>query len=291
VGRRLLQTTDATSFVTTRHRLVLHWNGRAWGRIKPPPRRAGRLWKVEVLGPRRIWVLGLGKQDAIYEWNGSRWTALPCPPEIAELGWLDLAVRTATDAWATTGTATAARAPGPYVVRWDGRRWSRKAWPRLQAALLEAIAPLSSDYAWIVGSVGFGGSPSRTLIMRWNGRTWRVVPSPSPGRYSSLVAVDAVSADDAWALGARGDRPLVEHWDGRRWRVIRSPSFWGFFFPEDIAAIARTTSGLWVKGLCTTGVDGRKVLPLRQHSRLSTVTRVASRSRSIRHARRRCSTP
>jgi hypothetical protein len=239
------QTTDARTFVRTRHPLVLHWNGKAWGGIRPPPRRAGRLWKIEVLGTRRIWVLGLGRHDAIYEWNGRRWRALPRPREIAQLGWFDLAVRTATDAWATTGTATSARARGPYVVRWNGRRWSRRAWPRQQEALLEVIAPVSSDYAWIVGSVGLGGSPSRTLIMRWNGRTWRIVPSPSPGRYSSLDAVDALAADDAWAVGGRGDRPLIEHWDGRKWRVMGSPLFWNFS-AEDIEAIAQ--NDVWIVG-------------------------------------------
>jgi hypothetical protein len=38
-------------------------------------------------------------------------------------------------------------------------------------------------------------------------------------------AVAAVSRNDVWAVGARGDRlTLIEHWNGVSWRIIPSPS-------------------------------------------------------------------
>lgn len=240
-------TTDETTFARFRNPLVLHWDGKEWQRVfLQPPRRAGELLDVEILGPRRIWVRGLGKDERIHEWNGTGWRALARPREFVDLGHFDLAVRTPTDAWATTGTATDARAAGPYVMHWDGRRWSRTAWPR-RHALLEGIAPVSSGDAWIAGTVGLFDSPSRhTLIMRWNGRVWHTVPSPSPGRDSGLSAVDAVSADDVWAVGATGGRTLIEHWDGRRWRIIRSPSFVDALDFVDFDAVAH--NDLWITG-------------------------------------------
>jgi hypothetical protein len=60
---------------------------------------------------------------------------------------------------------------------------------------------------------------------------WRIVSSPNPdGHRSTLVAVDAISSRDVWAVGSTGepeaDRPtgqaLVEHWDGRKWRAIEA---------------------------------------------------------------------
>lgn len=60
---------------------------------------------------------------------------------------------------------------------------------------------------------------------------WRLVASPNPGT-SVLNGVAAVSARDAWAVGATGlgmalavpiNRPLIEHWDGTRWQVIDAP--------------------------------------------------------------------
>ncbi len=43
-----------------------------------------------------------------------------------------------------------------------------------------------------------------------------------------LFAVDAISSDDAWAVGYFDpepvmSQPLIEHWDGTSWRVVRSP--------------------------------------------------------------------
>ncbi len=44
----------------------------------------------------------------------------------------------------------------------------------------------------------------QSLILHWNGVTWLQVPSPSPGNFTELTGVRAVSASDAWAVGFTG---------------------------------------------------------------------------------------
>ncbi len=44
----------------------------------------------------------------------------------------------------------------------------------------------------------------QSLILHWNGVTWLQVPSPSPGNFTELTGVRAVSASDAWVVGFTG---------------------------------------------------------------------------------------
>jgi hypothetical protein len=78
-----------------------------------------------------------------------------------------------------------------------------------------------------------GVSAGHTLIEHWNGAAWSVVPSPNVGAGSNaLIAVDARSATDAWAVGSWTDtsgdipilRPLVLHWNGVAWSRVAAPS-------------------------------------------------------------------
>ena len=57
---------------------------------------------------------------------------------------------------------------------------------------------------------------------------WRVVSAPSPGQSATLSGVDAVAANDVWAVGYSTVNPhdvtLIEHWNGQEWSVIPSPN-------------------------------------------------------------------
>jgi hypothetical protein len=69
-----------------------------------------------------------------------------------------------------------------------------------------------------------------TLIMRWNGTEWSIVPSPSPGPNINFVhAISAASANDVWVVGSYyaadgATRTLTMHWNGSQWSVIPSPN-------------------------------------------------------------------
>ncbi len=61
---------------------------------------------------------------------------------------------------------------------------------------------ISSNDGW---AVGFGGR-----IMRWNGINWTIVESPTN---TPLESVDAISADDAWAVGSNRKHSGIFHWN------------------------------------------------------------------------------
>lgn len=94
-------------------------------------------------------------------------------------------------------------------------------------SLLSGISVTSSRDVWAVGEYDVPGRPAVTLTEHWDGTRWKRIPSPNAAKNtgSSLAAVETVSRDDVWAVGAGygdspGSEPLIEHWNGKAWKVV-----------------------------------------------------------------------
>jgi|SRR5216684_4116003 len=118
---------------------------------------------------------------------------------------------------------------------------------------LNGVAAVSTSNIWAVGySQPNLGGPSQTLIERWNGTSWRVVSSPSPGSLLNLLnGVAAVSASNIWTVGLYFNgvygQALIEHWDGSKWSVISSPNVKSAYnVLNGVAAIS--SSNIWAAG-------------------------------------------
>jgi hypothetical protein len=70
-------------------------------------------------------------------------------------------------------------------------------------------------------------------LEHFNGTSWSVVSSPSPGLGEDVLAgVTALAPSNVWAVGFYAkdvdtDRPtktLIEHRDGSSWKVVSSPT-------------------------------------------------------------------
>lgn len=123
------------------------------------------------------------------------------------------------------------------VEHWNGSDWSVVASPNPAGkpdVVLNGVAAISANDIWAVGHSGDPAfAPWQTLTEHWDGTTWSIVPSPSPGTYNGndLYAVAAVSTNDVWAVGWYQSGPtgqiggaLTMHWDGTSWTVIPNPS-------------------------------------------------------------------
>ena len=93
--------------------------------------------------------------------------------------------------------------------------------------ILDGVDAASASNAWAVGTYNTDTS-QKTITVRWNGRTWKQVPNPSPGPEPSLSGVAAASASAAWAVGATktaiGQPTIIAHWNGTAWKQEASPS-------------------------------------------------------------------
>jgi hypothetical protein len=98
-----------------------------------------------------------------------------------------------------------------------------------QNTFIYGISARASDDVWAVGAT-YPGQES-TFTEHWDGLTWTAVPSPNPhSAPATLLAVAAVSATEAWAVGTRRPnagsitRNVIEHWTGSQWQVVPSPN-------------------------------------------------------------------
>ncbi|GAA0361768.1 hypothetical protein GCM10009530_09180 [Microbispora corallina] len=190
--------------------LVQWYDGRTWRTVPNSP--PYELRAVTATSSRNVWVFGPGKAA---RWNGRTWASFSLGGAFASA---DADGTSAKDIWAVGGTASARH--------WNGSSWRSVKLPG-QAAAVDAYR---AGDVWAAG--GRGAQPA---IMRWNGRSWALMPTPA----LTLPQSDAVAAiqdiavlgpGNVWAVGGvswegandEGDdvdysRTLVMRWNGRAW--------------------------------------------------------------------------
>jgi hypothetical protein len=233
-----------------------------------PSADPGGLHGVLAVSPDETWAVGdvvvKGRARAlVVRWTEDfRFATLPAvSPELdVRLNALD---RAGDHVWAVGRVADGSGGGRPRIERY----------PRLPDApgvavdgpevagdsALHGVAMLSATEGWAVGGSGPGAGTgfTRTLIARWDGRTWTTVPSPNPGTLANrLDAVAARATDDVWAVGhsssaAGRSEALVLHWDGTAWTRLPIPDLAGA--GNRLLGLAPTgPDSLWVVGTATT---------------------------------------
>lgn len=157
-----------------------------------------------------------------------------------------VAVTSGSDAWAV-GACSAT-----LILHWDGSSWSLQHSPNVGTGYnyLHAVAATSSTDAWAVGE-GFpeGGAPYQTLILHWDGSTWRRQPSPNEDEVdNSLNGVAAISPSDAWAVGSWTNGALILHWDGVAWTRDPVPQIAPDIYPSLRGIAATSAADVWAVG-------------------------------------------
>ncbi|HLJ35255.1 MAG TPA: hypothetical protein VKU38_16500 [Ktedonobacteraceae bacterium] len=242
--------------------LIEHWNGTQWQVVtSPSPDLYNTLTGVAAVSASNVWAVGWHAngsttQTLIEHWNGTQWSVVTSPsPASINNELYGVAAVSASDVWAvgflSTNTATGA-VDQTLVEHWNGTNWSvvKSSNPGSGSDHLAGVAAVSSNNVWTVGNYANSDGSGGTLAEHWNGTSWSVVKSPSPGSGGDLTGVSAVSASNVWAVGYTSInstlQTLTEHWNGTSWQVVKSsnvgqhPSFWA------VAAIS--ASNVWAVG-------------------------------------------
>jgi hypothetical protein len=138
-----------------------------------------------------------------------------------------VAAASAGNAWAV-GYAGTGVEPRTLMLHWNGRAWTRVTSPEVvdgAAGMISAVTVVSADDAWAVGSTGLAPAPQRTLILHWNGTSWREVTSPAP--FAGMLSGVTASAGAGWAVGstdAAYGEPLILRWNGAAWSRVAAPA-------------------------------------------------------------------
>lgn len=232
--------------------LILHWDGATWS-IVPSPNQASMfnfLRSVSCVSATACWAVGdyykynpaTGgnvSQTLIEHWDGTSWKVLPSPNGgDASHNFLTGVSCVSTSECFAVGTYMGESAYQTLITRWDGVSWKLVSSPgrsNTDDHQWTGVSCLSTSHCY---AVGFAASPAdssqswyRTLVGRWDGRTWSLVPSPNASTtlHNELNAVACRSDSDCWAVGtygsnASGRDTLVERWDGTSWTVVESPN-------------------------------------------------------------------
>jgi hypothetical protein len=208
--------------------LILRWNGTVWTKVaSPSPGSEPGLTAVTVLSARSAWAVGSAWckscdafKTVILRWNGLSWTRVRSPsPGYGGTYLNGVAATSARSAWAVGSIyGCGCGSDGPTILHWNGKVWKSVHAPNpLGGAGLSAVAAISARSAFAVG-----GYPQKahypdldSLILHWNGKTWKQVASPSQAkRFNNLGGIAVVSARFGLAVGGT----LSLRWNGKAWK-------------------------------------------------------------------------
>jgi hypothetical protein len=83
---------------------------------------------------------------------------------------------------------------------------------------------VAANDVWSVGYEYPTATTTRARIQHWNGSAWSLVPSPNgPAGGGILYAVEAVAANDVWAVGSDAQQIITLHWNGSQWSLVPTP--------------------------------------------------------------------
>jgi hypothetical protein len=200
--------------------------------------------EVTALSTNELWSVGTfynwdsaAYQTLVEHWSavGIGWAVVPSPNMGTSHNQLyAVSASSANDVWAAGDYYAADSKVGhdaTLIEHWDGAVWSVVPSDNLSSNHnnnLYGISAVSKEDVWAVG--GYSDDPTgtlQTLIEHWDGVAWTAVPSPNmAGGVNSLYSVDAVTANDVWAVGEFYNttnfsyHALIEHWDGTAWSIV-----------------------------------------------------------------------
>lgn len=116
--------------------------------------------------------------------------------------------------------------------------------------VLADVAVVSATDAWAVGVFWGLGSP-QALAEHWDGNAWTLQTIPFIADYSELYGVDALGANNVWAVGVSTNGTIVLHWDGEAWT---SETLAGVGTLHKVKALA--ADDIWAVGYSIAHRDG-----------------------------------
>ena len=245
--------------------LTLHWNGTKWVQVpspSPSPGTSDDLSGVDVVSASNAWAVGeisgsSSQSTLILRWNGTTWSQVPSPIPGTSSRLDAVTATSAGNAWAV-GAFSTGTGGKTLILRWNGTTWLQTPSPNpsgpVTEMILDGAAATSASNAWAVG-LYTTGTIQKTIIVRWNGTAWKLVPNPSPGQAPSLTGVAASSASDAWAVGGylagSAENTLLMHWNGSAWKMMIGPTPGS---SSDLTSVAATSaSNVWAAGNFSNG--------------------------------------
>jgi hypothetical protein len=142
--------------------------------------------------------------------------------------------------------------------RWNGTRWVIQSTPNASSPPASFLQGVSCTPASACTTAGYyynsAGAPA-TLAERWNGTTWAIQQTPSPGGAEgsflqgvSCTLTSACTTAGYYYNSGDADASLAERWNGAAWAIQKTPNPGGFGALEGVSctsASACTATGTY----------------------------------------------
>jgi hypothetical protein len=221
------------------------WDGNRWTLVSTPYSRNGKTFSesalngADALSGNYAWAVGyampsearsrVGYETLIERWDGTSWKLVSSPNAGTNTNALTGVDALRPDLAYAVGFYRADPVRHSLILRWNGTSWGVVPNPSIGgsgSALLD-VAAVSEDDVWAVGYKTFGNRATETLVLHYDGTSWRQVPTPTLGNGENvLTSVSAASADNVWAAGYYVDGPqyktLTLRYDGTTWSHVPS---------------------------------------------------------------------
>jgi hypothetical protein len=149
-------------------------------------------------------------------WNGTTWAVNPSPDAGPGANYINkmTPVPSSNTVWAVgfyylQGNSGAYHTLGLY---WNGSQWSIVSTQNGQTgnSSFGGVAAVSAQDVWAVGVMNSNGSISQTMVQHWDGTSWTIFPSQSPGAgLNELNYVATTASGNLWAVGDYFNTPYI----------------------------------------------------------------------------------
>ena len=191
--------------------LAMHWDGTSWTIASTPKvgSSVNQLYAVTALGPNDVWAVGESDLGAlVLHYDGAAWAVVPnAVPAGSESELSAVAAASPTDVWAV-GSMNGRT----LTEHWNGASWSVVASPNgsKPANAFSGVAFDSTGVTAVGASWNDLTVTYKPISARWDGTSWKLVPTPSPDSLSSLDGV-ASGPGGTWAVGSTRRTTLAMH--------------------------------------------------------------------------------
>jgi hypothetical protein len=226
--------------------LAERWNGSTW-RVQhtpsPPGAAASNLNAASCVSRSACIAVGNTSNSRgtsltlAQRWNGHTWSIQPTPSPADGGNLTSVSCPSRSSCLAVGGHANPFTEipPGTLAERWNGTAWRIQPTPNPPGDgwfLLAVSCTSPSACTAVGGRLQPPGKPTGTLAERWDGRRWRIQPTPNPPGHGVklLNGVACTSRSSCMAVGNEFDPAtgeslgtLAERWNGRTWQIV--PTF------------------------------------------------------------------
>lgn len=216
--------------------LVEHFDGHAWTQVQVPNGNGDefRLLGVSADSPKDVWAVGSESEGdgapptvtRVMHFNGTSWTVQSTPNRFPTGGGSDqlngVVALSPTNVWAVGAVTDTNSNSTTLIEHFDGTSWTivPSPSPAIHSGFpandqLTAVTAVSSNDVYAVGfeqttllDDNFSSTP---LALHWDGSTWSIVPTPSPGTSPGglvddlLFGATSLPNGNVWFVGVGSD--------------------------------------------------------------------------------------